>query len=294
MLMADSNSFLASPKSNGNTGIGDGLDLAYQEHALQFDCEELQLLGVVCTPRLITRAPTTGVLILVGGPQYRVGSHRQFTLLARFLAEQGYRSLRMDYRGMGDSEGEQRSFEAVSKDIGAGIDALIADASGAMQHVVIWGLCDAAAAALLYCGESKDDRVSGLCLLNPWVRSNTTQAKTQIKHYYGQRLRQPEFWKKLLSGKVAVTALTEVLRTAKQAISSSTEKMSASLAPFQSRMAQAWAQFDGPIQLLISGKDLVAQEFLDNCKDSPEWHGLLAQEKVSTCLLYTSDAADEL
>jgi alpha/beta superfamily hydrolase len=48
------------------------------------------------------------VLVIVGGPQYRAGSHRQFTLLARSLAEQGFAVLRFDYRGMGDSTGAMR------------------------------------------------------------------------------------------------------------------------------------------------------------------------------------------
>ena len=35
------------------------------------------------------------------------------------------------------------------------------------------------------------------CLLNPWVRSDATIAKTYLKHYYGQRLLEKEFWAKL-------------------------------------------------------------------------------------------------
>lgn len=288
--MADGGSFSATPMADGDCKeISAELCPPYQEHALQFNCEGDQLLGLVCAPRVAEPEVKTAVLILVGGPQYRAGSHRQFTLLARFLAEQGFPSLRLDYRGMGDSEGVQRSFEHVSKDIAAAIDALLADTTSNIQQVAIWGLCDAAAAALLYCGHVKDARVRGLCLLNPWVRSDTTQAKTQIKHYYGQRLRQPEFWKKLLSGKVAVTALTEVLRTAKQAMSSSTKGAPTPLAPFQTRMARAWASFDGRIQVIISGRDLVAQEFLDNCKNAPEWRGLLNGEKVCTLTIAQAD-----
>ena len=55
----------------------------------------------------------TGVLVIVGGPQYRVGSHRQYVQLSRHLAEQGIASMRFDVRGMGDSPGVQRSFEEI-------------------------------------------------------------------------------------------------------------------------------------------------------------------------------------
>src|SRR5690349_24048098 len=54
-----------------------------------------------------------GVLLVVGGPQYRVGSHRQFALLCRRLAGRGVPALRFDYRGMGDADGAARTFESV-------------------------------------------------------------------------------------------------------------------------------------------------------------------------------------
>jgi hypothetical protein len=46
--------------------------------------------------------------------------------------------------------------------------------------------------------------IAGLVLLNPWVRSEVSLAQTHIKHYYGQRLLQGEFWRKLLSGRMEV------------------------------------------------------------------------------------------
>jgi len=49
-----------------------------------------------------------GMVIIVGGPQYRVGNHRKFIELARFLSNNGVSSLRFDYRGMGDSKVDPR------------------------------------------------------------------------------------------------------------------------------------------------------------------------------------------
>lgn len=54
-----------------------------------------------------------GLLMVVGGPQYRVGSHRQFVLLARDLAAAGIPVFPFDYRGMGDSTGQARDFEGI-------------------------------------------------------------------------------------------------------------------------------------------------------------------------------------
>ena len=44
------------------------------------------------------------MVIVVGGPQYRAGSHRQFTLLARHIAAAGYPVLRFDARGCPELE----------------------------------------------------------------------------------------------------------------------------------------------------------------------------------------------
>ena len=73
-----------------------------------FACGQDWLLGVVTRPE---KPRSRGVLVAVGGPQYRAGSHRQFVLLANDLAAQGYAVMRFDYRGMGDSTGEPRTFE---------------------------------------------------------------------------------------------------------------------------------------------------------------------------------------
>lgn len=69
-----------------------------QEHALAFACNDSWLYGILSIPE---NTSSRGVLVVVGGPQYRAGSHRQFTLLARDLAAYGVPVLRFDCRGMG-------------------------------------------------------------------------------------------------------------------------------------------------------------------------------------------------
>jgi exosortase A-associated hydrolase 1 len=199
-------------------------------------------------------------------------------LLSRALAAAGYSTLRFDYRGMGDSTGTQRDFEAVSPDIGAAVDTLCA-ACPSVTKVVLWGLCDAAAASLLYLDETHDPRIAGLCLLNPWVRSETTLAKTQVKHYYGQRLLQGEFWLKLLSGRLnIVEAIVELVRK----IGLASHKAGSEPRPgFQDRMARAWQGFAGRILLILSGDDFTAKEFLEYAAGAASWHGLLERANVS-------------
>jgi exosortase A-associated hydrolase 1 len=247
------------------------------EEAVSFACENEALIGVLSRPRSTTE---TGVVIIVGGPQYRVGSHRQFVLLARALADGGFAVLRFDVRGMGDSGGEPRSFDTAGDDVAAAIDALQRRVPG-VKRIVLLGLCDGASAALLYCQAKDDARVCGLCLLNPWVRSEASLAVTHVKHYYTRRLLQPEFWRKLARGEVGAAAARAALRSVRTALAA--KEASSAIArhpPFQERMAEGWSRFEGNILLVLSGDDYTAKEFIEHVRQSAAWKGALRRGKL--------------
>jgi uncharacterized protein len=247
---------------------------SWTEEALCFDCDGDPLLGIVTRPRAPCRA---AVVIVVGGPQYRAGSHRQFVQLARALAAEGLAVLRFDVRGMGDSGGEARDFESLTDDIGSAIDALLRTLP-TLERVALWGLCDGASAALLYLHARPDPRVAGVALLNPWVRSPASQARTQVKHYYRDRLRQPEFWHKLVSGKVAAAALGELWRNVRLAARPApSATASAAPATYQQRMAAAWGAFDGARLLMLSEHDYTAAEFREFVAADATWRRVLAE-----------------
>jgi len=253
--------------------------MTYREAIANFSCAGEHLLGIIASPAPGIPACNTGIVIIVGGPQYRAGSHRQFVLLARELATDGYPVLRFDHRGMGDSSGDLRNFETVAADVGVGIDALMKRHTS-IKKLVLFGLCDGASAALLYIHAAADPRVTGLCLLNPWVRSETSLARTHVKHYYFKRLQDKGFWTKLLKGGIGAAALRElknnVSRTFNIGTSAATPKLS-----YQNQMAVAWRHFAGPILLLNSENDLTAKEFLDFADSDPQWSNALRQGNVS-------------
>jgi exosortase A-associated hydrolase 1 len=248
--------------------------MKFEERPCAFACAGDSLLGIVAVP---DEPANRGVVIVVGGPQYRVGSHRQFTLLARALAAEGVPSLRFDYRGMGDSEGESRTFLDVDEDIRAAVDVLIAQCPS-VTEVVLWGLCDAASAALLYA--PGDPRVRGLVLLNPWVRSEATFARAQVKHYYAERILQPELWQKVANGDFAWReSLSSLAKTVKSL--GRRERSEGDGTPFQARMAHALRAFQGATLLVIAGDDLTAKEFLEHAQTDPAWQGVLGGSRIS-------------
>lgn len=248
----------------------------YAEDTVQFDCDGATLLGIVTKPTDDQYTSDTGVIIIVGGPQYRAGSHRQFVLTARHLAIHGYPAFRFDYRGMGDSEGDSHDFLNVERDVSAAAQAFVKNFPR-VNKIVLWGLCDGASAALLTWGDLTAAPVVGLCLLNPWVRSEAGLARTHVKYYYLQRLRDREFWLKLFSGRIAGTAVLGLVNNLKLAGKIPKKTTSAS---FQNRMAQALKRFDGATLLILSGADHTAQEFIEHSRTDINWQGLLNYKNI--------------
>lgn len=239
-------------------------------------------------------APRIGVVMIVGGgPQYRVGGHRQLTLWARQLCAAGHAVLRFDHRGMGDSPGEFEGFTALDEDIHHAVDRLTRECPG-LQEVVLWGECSAASAALYYA--YRDPRITRTVLLNLWVRTKALAAKTTLRYYYVQRLMQPSLWRKLFSGKLDLMASgRSALALLKQAREqSSTTAAAASPArgdsalpgpiprnlPLTEALLLGLTRFKGRLLMVQSGRDLIAREFDVIVKASPAWQKALAEHDV--------------
>ena len=262
--------------------------MKFLQQPLTFSCDNEWLVAIISRPQ---QPHPRGVLIVVGGPQYRVGSHRQFTLLANHLAGQGMPVMRFDYRGMGDSTGDRKDFEQVTVDLRVAVDTFFG-AVKELRDVVIWGLCDAASAALLYAHQ--DPRVSGVVLLNPWVRTAEGEARANLRHYYWPRLLSLAPWRKLLHGEFSPTRSVKSLasdfrqalgvRTAAQTDDSSSMRTTSRPEFAKSlleRMADGLARFNGRVLLILSGNDLTAREFIDASAASRQWRRLLASPRVT-------------
>jgi exosortase A-associated hydrolase 1 len=260
------------------------------EIPIRFACEGDWLYGVL---HLVQAPARRGVLVVVGGPQYRVGSHRQFVLLARALAQTGVPVMRFDYRGIGDSDGDTRTFEQVGGDIRSAVDTFLASVPG-LSEVVIWGLCDAASAALFYAPD--DSRVTGIVLLNPWIRTEAGIARAYLKGYYFARLTDPNLWRKIGRGEFSFTAALRSFISMVRAglgvsAAAASPEAGASCArnalkpgdtrPLPERMREGMRRFNGHVLLILSGDDLTAAEFQQVVQASRQWRALLRATRVT-------------
>ena len=252
------------------------------ETGVVFKCNGRQLLGILHVPEAAKRL---GVVIVVGGPTYRIGSHRQFVLLSRRLAAQGYAGIRFDYRGMGDSEGDERSFQEIQEDIRAAIDCLRAHVPD-VQAVVLWGLCDAATAICL--SLARLEKVSGVTMLNPWVRSEQTLARSYIRSYYAKRLLSAANWRRLFNARIDLRNSARDFLAVLRVVfwPSATKRVEVSLAQ---RLLSGLGGFSGSVLIILSGNDLTAAEFREAMRGSKEWQQITAEETLTLRELQTAN-----
>lgn len=250
------------------------------ERFLALECGREQCIAVY-SPAATPRA-WAGVVIVVGGPQYRVGSHRQFALLARDLARAGVPALRFDYRGMGDSDGDARTFESIDEDIGAAVLALTREAG--IGRIVLWGLCDGASAALMYAAH--DTRIVGIVAANPWARTPQGEARTRLRHYYLERIISRHFWRKVLGGRVDLRHKHgDLMETFRNASKSPSPTEGAYLA----RMMSGWRRFKGSVLFLMSGNDHTAREFEGWVASHPECTRMLRTARAEVHRIEEAD-----
>ncbi|MCZ4313806.1 hydrolase 1, exosortase A system-associated [Comamonadaceae bacterium G21597-S1] len=265
------------------------------ESAINFSCGGAGLVGILHSP---DKPRKRGVLMVVGGgPQYRAGGHRQLTLWSRRLCDEGFPVFRFDYRGMGDAHGGFQGFEDVDDDIQAAVDRFHEEVPE-MDEIVLWGECDAASAILFYAG--RDSRIKAAVLLNPWVRTESGEAKAILRHYYAKRLMQPSFWKKVLRLDFNVVAsIGSAMKLVRQSASRATESTPATTKaigarisrelPLPQRMLAGLAQLNGPVMLVLSGRDLIAREFDAMVAESPQWKQQFAAKPTTRHDLALSD-----
>lgn len=261
----------------------------FAERVIAFECEGETLIGIVAAPTGGACEKKSAVLIVVGGPQYRAGAHRMFVKLARELACAGYASMRFDVRGMGDSGGAQRNFEAVSPDIAAAVAAL-RSATAPTAPIVLFGLCDGASASMLFIDERHDHGVNGMVAANPWVRSEAGQARTHLRHYYLQRLASRDFWRNALQGRLSMSAVGEFIKKAATSLQPSTAAKNSTDLAYMERMARGSQALDGArLAVALSGNDLTAREFETYAASSARWRCVLEDPRATVWRFETAD-----
>ena len=219
---------------------------------LSFPCE-----GAALAATLDEAAGSTGLLIVSGGNEIRIGAHRGMARLAADVAGAGFSVFRFDRRGIGDSEGENGEFTTSGPDISAAIVAFRSECPH-IERIIAFGNCDAASALILH----QPAGIAAHVLANIWVvePSDNLPPPAAIRARYLERLRDPKAWLGLFTGAINLKKLASgLLRIAKpQAPSSLAHDVGAGL-----------AALNGPVTILLAARDGTAIAFADAWNGAP-------------------------
>jgi exosortase A-associated hydrolase 1 len=232
-----------------------------------FTCQGSTLFGT------IDDAPgETGLLIVSGGNEIRIGAHRGMAKLAADIATAFHPVFRFDRRGIGDSEGENAGFRSSGPDIAASVAAFRSECP-ALTRIVAFGNCDAASTLLLH-------RVSGieaLVLANPWVieSSDDLPPPAAIRARYAERILDPGAWLALFSGAVNFRKLVGgLLRIVKPQAASSLARA----------VANGLIAFEGPTTIVLAKRDGTAIAFAAEWKKAHFAHARIRPAVTMTCI----------
>lgn len=211
---------------------------------LNFECD-----GAVLAATLDNAPGCSGLLIVSGGNEIRIGAHRGMAILANEISAIGHPVFRFDRRGVGDSSGQNRGFASSKPDIATAVSAF-KTACPQLTRIVAFGNCDAASALVLH----QLDGLDTLILANPWVieRSDELPAPAAIRARYTERIRDPKAWVGLFTGRTSLTKLASGL------LRITTPRLASGLA---SSIAQGIAAFPGPVKILLATRDGTAIAF---------------------------------
>ena len=233
---------------------------------LPLDIGGHQSLGI-----LVSAQSNVAVLMVSGGAQTRVGSHRMQQQLAQMLLQQNISSLRFDFPGYGDAEGQPQDFIQHATWL-AGVLANAKQLQPQIQHWLLFGLCDGASAILL--NQHLIKQSAGLILLNPWCRAEGNHAQTMMRFYYWQRFKSKEFWQKLLRGEArpleSLKQLFGFWQKSKASQQQHGEIKHITSDNFLPQLFKNWSELSQPVLLVLSENDLTAQECVTCISQLPQ------------------------
>src|SRR5262249_25932075 len=138
-----------------------------------------------------------------------------------------------------------------------------------------------------------DPRIAGIVLVNPWVQTEAQHARAQLKEHYLCRCLDVAWLRRILRGEFDANG---TLRAMRQMLTGMARRGSPRRAgepgsdgPLAERMAIGLECYSGPVLLLGSGRDLIAEAFDRAAQRSPRWRRLLRDQRVTRHILPAAD-----
>ena len=210
--------------------------------------------------------PRGSLLFLHGWSGYRTGPHQMLTRAARYFGARGWNSLRFDFAGRGDSEGdtELATLATMRDDT---FDAAKVLANGQNGPIIAVGLCSGCEIAVA----AANSGWSGIALWSAPIFAALPQQAGQEKKRaanlgkYARKLLNPQTYLKIARGQVDTAAVGKAMKGGGGAANKNVESNDAGQLPpgFRRQSLANWKSYGGPILQIYGDADPIATQARD-------------------------------
>ena len=216
------------------------------------------LVGVLHQPAQNARG---ALLLLHGWSGYRTGPHQMLTRASRHFGARGWASLRFDFAGRGDSEGDAAlaTLATMQSDARVALRQLQTQVQG---PVVAVGLCSGCEIAVALAS----DDVAAIALWSAPIfaalpaQSGQEKKRAANLKKYARKLLNPQTYLKIARGQVDTAAVSRAMAGGGGAASKNVESSEPGQLPpgFRRAALERWRQFDRPILQIYGDADPIA------------------------------------
>ncbi len=206
--------------------------------------------------------PKAVLVMLHGWSGTRSGPHQMLTRAARHFCAQGFSSVRFDFSGRGDSDGDTLlATLATMRD-----DARdVFDFAASQQKAPLWvvGLCSGCEIAVA----SVEARVQGAILWSapifaalPEQAGQDEKRKSNLRKY-ARKLLNPATYAKILRGEIDTAGVKSAMQGGGGAAHKNVESQEAGQLPpgFRGESLKSWREFRGEIWQIYGGADPIVE-----------------------------------
>lgn len=216
------------------------------------------LVGILHEPAQSARG---ALLLLHGWSGYRTGPHQMLTRAARTFGARGFASLRFDFAGRGDSQGDTQlaTLATMQSDARVAETLLRAKIGGPVFAVGLCSGCEIAVAA------AHSDWAGAILWSAPIFAALPNDAGHEQKRAanlkkYARKLLNPQTYLKIARGQVDTAAVSKAMAGGGGAASKNVESNQPGQLPpgFRRAALEEWRRFERPVLQIYGDADPIA------------------------------------
>ena len=219
------------------------------------------LVGVRYQP---AQTPRGALLFLHGWSGYRTGPHQMLTRAARHFGARGWASLRFDFAGRGDSEGDTAMATLATMRDDANIALKLLRQSVTEGPLLAVGLCSGCEIAVA----AASDNYDGIALWSAPIFAALPEQSGQDKKRaanlgkYARKLLDPRTYLKIARGQVDTAAVGKAMKGGGGAANKNVESREPGQLPpgFRAQSLADWKRYGGPILQIYGDADPIAPD----------------------------------